>query len=225
MKIRHFFCVLALLILLPIANVPAQPISDTEQTTCFNHNDGISCSAPVAQFLGQIRYYRSLSDVGDDSYPIAYSCDLANPAWAGISCRNNSDCNGGYCYYCQKTSGDCDGWGTCESTSVACAAGAAGNDEVVGTDGTVVSVDETICGCDGNTYWSSCTARQGGVSVAHKGRCFNLGTAIWAMQITAGIKTEPKPGVNYEGNSDINSDGKIGFAEVIHILQKVAGLR
>jgi len=48
-----------------------------------------------------------------------------------------------------------------------------------------------------------------------------LTDAIMAVQVMAGIT----PSQNINKNTDVNGDGKIGLAEAIYILQKVAGMR
>lgn len=49
----------------------------------------------------------------------------------------------------------------------------------------------------------------------------DLGDAILALKVMAGIESP----ANIHAEADINSDGKIGLAEVVYILQKTAGLR
>lgn len=49
----------------------------------------------------------------------------------------------------------------------------------------------------------------------------NLVDAVSALQMLSGISTAP----SVHRRADVNSDGKIGWAEVIYVLQKVAGIR
>lgn len=94
---------------------------------------------------------------GCDGQTYSNACDAAA---AGVSiqyegicrCRRNSDCRSGH--YCQKESGDCDGFGLCEQQPTLCP-----------------HILEPVCGCDGRTYPNRCFAAAAGVNVEHGGAC------------------------------------------------------
>ena len=69
-----------------------------------------------------------------------------------IPCNSNNDCSQNT--YCSKTSGNCDGQGTCQSRPDAC-----------------IAVWDPVCGCDGVTYSNACYAAMAGVSVDYQGQC------------------------------------------------------
>jgi hypothetical protein len=76
------------------------------------------------------------------------ACEPPAPA-----CRSNADCKDPLSY-CQTPAGACGLAGTCQTRPTAC---------------TLISAP--VCGCDGNSYPSSCEAARSGVNVAKEGRC------------------------------------------------------
>jgi hypothetical protein len=70
--------------------------------------------------------------------------------WAGLTCADDEFCN----YPADVACGFTDGSGVCEVRPEACDA-----------------IYDPVCGCDGNTYSSECTAHLEGVSVASTGEC------------------------------------------------------
>jgi hypothetical protein len=69
-------------------------------------------------------------------------------------CKVEDDCDDAH--YCKKTSCDAEE-GTCEPYGGEC----------VGAD----AVFEPVCGCDGITYWNTCTIEHEGYNVASMGEC------------------------------------------------------
>ena len=77
--------------------------------------------------------------------------DYAGPCIA--DCTSNDDCNGED-FYCAKAVGACDATGSCKSRPEAC------SDEW-----------KPVCGCDGVTYASACTAASAGVNIDTQTPC------------------------------------------------------
>ncbi len=74
-------------------------------------------------------------------------------------CNTNADCLSAE--YCAKALGDCAGQGTCKVKPITCPLAP-------------VSVNDLVCGCDGQTYGhyiDACDAAKAGVNIAHKGAC------------------------------------------------------
>lgn len=71
---------------------------------------------------------------------------------SSTSCRENDQCGGGS--YCAKPSGACGGEGSCKIKPQIC-----------------TSHYDPVCGCNGKTYSTSCTAASAGINVAKRGEC------------------------------------------------------
>lgn len=72
---------------------------------------------------------------------------------SGAPCKSDADC-GSPKKFCHKTTGKCDGPGSCENRPEACP-----------------FFFLPVCGCDGRTYGNACIAFQAGVSVRANGQC------------------------------------------------------
>jgi hypothetical protein len=66
------------------------------------------------------------------------------------ACTSNTDCHNAE--FCKKDTGVCAGQGVCATSSGSC-------------------VPDPVCGCDGLTYTSVCSAYDAGVSVRSLGAC------------------------------------------------------
>jgi len=73
-------------------------------------------------------------------------------AGAETVCKSHADC--GPDQFCQKTTGDCNGQGTCRAKPDICP-----------------DVWLPVCGCDGQTYGNACEAARAGISVDYEGEC------------------------------------------------------
>ncbi len=97
---------------------------------------------------------------GCDGQTYSHPCEAAR---VGVNVDYLGVC-GGICYsnpdcplvneYCQKTFGDCDGVGQCESNQVTCD-----------------TIYWPVCGCDGLSYPNECNAVQVGVNADYPGVC------------------------------------------------------
>ena len=71
------------------------------------------------------------------------------------TCSTNSEC--GADEYCRKTTGDCEGKGTCLPKPLQCA-----------------DIWNPVCGCNGMTYDNTCFAAAVGVNVNYAGECVDI---------------------------------------------------
>ncbi len=67
-------------------------------------------------------------------------------------CLSNEECN--FDQFCEKSSGDCDGLGSCQLQPQACD-----------------QVEQFVCGCNRETYENDCIRQSMGISLLHEGQC------------------------------------------------------
>ena len=73
-----------------------------------------------------------------------------------VACTDDADCDTDS--YCARDIGMCGGEGTCKMKPNVCM---------------IPPNNSSVCGCDGNTYITECSAASKGINIAHEGECHN----------------------------------------------------
>ena len=119
------------------------------------------------------RAYMGYGDLGGGSYVVPIVNKLTIDYYEATECVDASAC--GADQYCKKPAGMCAETGVCAPAPSICPL-----------------ILAPVCGCDGETYSSSCNAAMAGVAVDHNGECP-------APTCTDGIQNQDETGVDCGG--------------------------